>query len=466
MRAWLRMVSWWWLGLCVGLPLTGFSLGPHEVVVLVNESSARSIAVAKTYARMRDIPPGNLVRLALPWKEGQVPLRISPEEFTQFIWKPARRDVQSRRLEPQILAWVYSVDFPVAVGTAPVVSLTGLTFLRNHMPTRTEADDVKYVSPLFADPAVNGRMRESRSFDVCRDELGPAMPLPAMMLGFAGERGNTPDVILAGLEHARQADATYPRGTVYFVTNSDIRSTCRQWQFEAVVRELDTVQVHAVITNQVPSGANDLMGVMMGVADVPPFAPGIVFRPGCMAEHLTSSGAVFDDPRQTKISAWVSAGASLTAGAVVEPRSIWQKFPHARFFAHYARGATGIESFYQSVRCPLQLLMLGDPLVAPWKSSDGRVALNRPLSVIQRDQPLAVAPRVEKTARNYQRMMYLMDGVRVGEGPRMAWPAGALPEGPHTLRVVAYGGGQVRPQIFGEFRFQVAGAQPRKEQGK
>jgi hypothetical protein len=110
--------------------------------------------------------------------------------------------------------------------------------------------------------------------------------------------------------------------------------------------------------------------------------------------------------------------------------------------------------------------MLGDPLVAPWKSSDGRVALNRPLSVIQRDQPLEVAPRVEKTARNYQRMMYLMDGVRVGEGPRMAWPAGALPEGPHTLRVVAYGGGQVRPQIFGEFRFQVAGAQPRKEQGK
>jgi hypothetical protein len=48
----------------------------------------------------------------------------------------------------------------------------------------------------------------------------------------------------------------------------------------------------------------------------------------------------------------------------------------------------------------------------------------------------------------------------------MAWPAGALPEGYHTLRVVAYGGGQVRPQIFGEFRFQVTGAQPRKEQGK
>ena len=466
MRAWRRMASRWWLGLCIGLPSAGFSLGPHEVVVLANESSARSIAVAKTYARMRDIPSVNLVRLSLPWKEGQVPLRISAEEFTQFIWKPARQEVQSRRLEPQILTWVYSIDFPVAVGTNPTVSLTGLTFLRNHMPTHMEADDVKYVSPLFAGPAFNEMMGESRSFDVCRDGLGPAMPLPAMMLGFAGERGNTPDVILAGLERARQADATYPRGTVYFVTNSGIRSTCRQWQFEEVVRELGTLQVRAVITNQIPSGANDLMGVMMGAADVQPFAPGIVFRPGCMAEHLTSYGAVFDDPRQTKISAWVSAGASLTAGAVVEPRSIWQKFPHARFFAHYARGATGIESLYQSVRCPLQLLMLGDPLVAPWKSSDGRVALDGLPSFIRRDQPFTVVPRVEKTARNYGRMMYLMDGVRVGEGLRLTWPAGALPEGLHTLRVVAYGSGLVCPQVFSEFRFQVTGVQPRKEQGK
>jgi len=460
MRAWRRIASWLWLGLCIGLPLSGFSLGPHEVVVVVNERSARSIAVAKTYARMRDIPSINLVRLALPWKEGQVPLRISPEDFTQFIWKPARQEVQSRRLEPQILAWVYSIDFPVAVGTNPTVSLTGLTFLRNHMPSRVEADDVKYASPLFAGPSPGDVMREPQSFDVCRDGLGPYMPLPAMMLGFAGERGNSPDVILAGLERARQADATYPRGTVYFVTNSDIRSTCRQWQFEEVVRELGTLQVRAVVTNAVPSGADDLMGVMMGIADVQPFAPGTVFRPGCMAEHLTSSGAVFGDPRQTKISAWVSAGASLTAGAVVEPRSIWQKFPHARFFVHYAGGATGIESFYQSVRCPLQLLMLGDPLVAPWKSSDGLMAFDNLPSVIRHDQPFSVVPRVEKTARKYDRMMYLMDGVRVGEGPHLTWPAGSLPEGPHTLRVVAYGDGLVRPQIFGEFRFQVTGAQP------
>ena len=33
---------------------------------------------------------------------------------------------------------------------------------------------------------------------------------------------------------------------------------------------------------------------------------------------------------------------------------------------HYARGCTLAEAFYQSVRGPYQLLIVGDPLCRPW----------------------------------------------------------------------------------------------------
>jgi hypothetical protein len=43
-----------------------------------------------------------------------------------------------------------------------------------------------------------------------------------------------------------------------------------------------------------------------------------------------------------------------------------QKFPHPAIQVHYARGCTLAESYYQSVRGPFQLLIVGDPLCRPW----------------------------------------------------------------------------------------------------
>ena len=48
-----------------------------------------------------------------------------------------------------------------------------------------------------------------------------------MMLGVTSGRGNTLDEVLAYLERSAAADATHPKGTIYFVKNSNIRSTVR-----------------------------------------------------------------------------------------------------------------------------------------------------------------------------------------------------------------------------------------------
>jgi hypothetical protein len=47
---------------------------------------------------------------------------------------------------------------------------------------------------------------------------------------------------------------------------------------------------------------------------------------------------------------------------VTEPYSNWVKFPHARFFVYYNSGCSAMESFYQAVFSPMQILLLGDPL--------------------------------------------------------------------------------------------------------
>jgi hypothetical protein len=103
---------------------------------------------------------------------------------------------------------------------------------------------------------------------------------------------------------------------------------------------------------------------MMGAENV---NPALIqsFAPGAMAENLTSWGAEFQKP-QTKITKWIEAGATATAGMVVEPFANPNKFPSARFFEYYTSGCTILESFYQSIASPLQNLLLGDPLAKPY----------------------------------------------------------------------------------------------------
>jgi hypothetical protein len=247
------------------------------------------------------------------------------------------------------------------------------------------------------------------------------------------------------------------------VTNTDVRSLCRQWEFAPAARELATRGIPTLITNAFPSGTGaspNLMGLMAGAADIPEaVTPGrFHFLPGAFADHLTSFGAAFDTEAQTKITAWIRAGATASAGTVVEPMSRWTKFPHARVFSHSAAGCTLMESVYQSIRCPLQILMIGEPLSAPWGTratlsirglADGAVVTNR------------FTVSAEMTAQDgelFNRFLFLLDGRTLqplGKASSATLDPAALSPGRHTLRIVAYGVGSVRCQSFSETAFEV-----------
>ncbi|MEN8255563.1 MAG: hypothetical protein ABFR33_08845 [Verrucomicrobiota bacterium] len=359
---------------------------PHEVLLLVNRNSQPSLFAANTFAAMRGIPKQNIVYLDIPESAYGDTATVTPEEFTRLIWEPANAEARKRGIDGQILAWVYSVDFPIRVKTDPYdrkqMSVGGMTFVRNKPPALTLVEDGKYFSKLFSGP--NQRLKLSLpafSLAVRRDGfemnermppevgswqggLGEDMPLPSMMLGYVGEKGTDVQTVIDTLARGKESDHRGGRKGIYFVMSDDVRSKCREWQYYPAVAELQERKIEANVTTNFPAGAEDVMGVLMGAEKVD---PSLIksFAPGAMAEHLTSWSAQFQKP-QTKATEWLKAGATASAGAVVEPYSNPNKFPSARFFTHYISGCTMLESFYQSIACPLQSLLLGDPLAKPY----------------------------------------------------------------------------------------------------
>jgi uncharacterized protein (TIGR03790 family) len=437
------------------LPALADALGPHEVLVLAHKGSPGSLALARRYVEWRHIPPSNLVELDLPPEYATGKLAIGLAAFKSQILKPAVTAARDRGIDGHILAWVYSTDFPTRVDTPQPVSLTGATFLRGNLPVAEAILKADYVSPLFAGPE---RLRTTRSaaqtFDRYARWLGRDMPLPSMMLGYTGERGNTIDEVRAALWRGVQSDHTAPTGTIYFVTTGDVRSTCRAWQYEGGRLELARQGVRAVVSSTFPTGQTNVLGLMTGSASVKPERVG-AYLPGAVADHLTSFGGAFDHASQTKMTAWIKAGATLTAGTVAEPRALYQKFPTARFYLYYAQGCTAIESFYQAVSCPFQILMLGDPLASPWAADDRLSIVGLPQEPVSEAFTLKSTWQQRDAMRFYSRNLWFLDGRPMGNHAQLAVDVASLKAGAHEVRVVAYSTGLVRQQVFEVERFEV-----------
>ncbi len=444
--------------LALAAALDARALGPHEVLLLVNSRSAASLEVANHYRHRRGIPEENVVRLDLPDSVRGSPAAIGPEAFTRLVWEPANRAVSERGLGDRILAWAYSCDFPVRVDTSPPVSLTGLTFLRNELPEGGLIPTGRYASALFRGPAApGGPSGPPVSFETMRAALGERMPLPAILLGHAGARGLEVPGILRTLEYGRLSDASRPAGEIHFVKTADIRSRCRDWQFDSAAEELRALGVRAVVSSNFPAGRASVAGVMTGLPRIDAAAVRS-FAPGAFAEHLTSFAAVFDTADQTKATAWLRAGATASAGTVTEPLALWTKFPSARCFVHYASGATLLESLYLGIASPTQILPLGDPLARPWAP---------PLSmtlVLLDDEPLSgkgtfagtLFPAEPPAGAQY---VFFLDG-RALPGPagtpQVTLDAEGLSPGYHELRCAAYTRGTLRRQAFAARGFEVA----------
>ncbi len=446
------------------LASSALALGPHEVLLLANRNSPRSLEIARAYAAMRDIPEENFVALDLP----ATPIfEITPADFTTKIWNPANQSIRERELDDHILAWVYSVDFPIRIAGPPSLSIQGLTFLKNKIPDTALVERGTYCSPLFAGPETPRLSGfPAQSLDVQSSWLGQDMPLPSMMLGYMGQNGNTLEEIMACLKAGLKSDRTRPEGMVLILTNSDIRTLCRAWEFGPALRELNAQGIATLLAQTPPTNKNDsdqLIGLMAGAAEIPGITNNLFhFLPGAIAEHLTSFGAAFDNNQQTKITAWIRACATASAGTVTEPYSIWMKFPHARVFSYQVAGCTILESLIQSIRCPLQSLFIGEPLANPWAARSRMTIQGLTDNVLLQRTSLS-ANITFLDGDVFSRFVFLLDGKTLqasSKSSEVPLDPATMTIGHHKLRVVAYRVGSVRSQIFAETSFEVRRKSP------
>ena len=464
-----------WLALLASADRARAGLGPENIFLVVNASSPDSIAVANAFAAIRDVPPINV--LMLPWQGGTESMSVAA--LRQELLAPVVRAIEARRLGPQIDCVVYSSDFPWRIDfTAempaalaaqeehkfPFGSLTGMTMLMNAVqsgagPVWIDPRSNRYWRPLDAAgvPSSTDGFRNCYGWGPAGElmETGGQRYVLSVMLGVTAGRGNRVPEIVRSLEEAAAADGTRPKGTIYFVTNGDVRTTTRSPGFQPIVGELNRTGVKAeIVKGTFPVDRRDVAGLMMGSADFDWTASRSTIVPGAICENLTSYGAIFTPSAgQTPLSAFIRAGAAGSSGTVIEPYAIQAKFPHPSVQLHYARGATLAEAFYQSVQSPYQLLVVGDPLCRPWAvipaidvslraTEGGPIEPGSPLTGLVELEPRGSVKRAAGDGRSasvVDRFALFVDGVRLaqcGAGERLPLDTAQLADGHHELSVV------------------------------
>ena len=157
-----------------------------------------------------------------------------------------------------------------------------------------------------------------------------------------------------------------PPGTASLLSTSDAARNVRAAGFDSVVAAVGPgFQVRVLRANAL-RGAKDVMAYFTGLAQVPAITTNR-FRPGAVADHLTSFGGQLTGSRQMSALRWLEAGATGSYGTVVEPCNLTAKFPDpGLLLAYYRRGDTLIEAYWRSVAMPDQGLFIGEPLARPW----------------------------------------------------------------------------------------------------
>lgn len=265
------------------------------------------------------------------------------------------------------------------------------------------------------------------------------------MLGYTGSLGNTLPEVLAMIDRSVAVDGTFPSGTFYFMHTSDpARSGPRDPLFPAAVASILAFGGNAqLLFADLPLGNFDCLGIMTGLSDPNIDGANLGILSGAFCDHLTSYAATFDSASQTKMSRWISKGASGTSGTVEEPCNYPGKFVSARLHVFYRQGLSLGESWFRSLGfAPFQTLFVGDPLTRPFAYIPVVGALDGVPSG-SASGTLALTPHATTSNPNAHIASFdlLVDGVKRSScvaGGHFALDTTALADGPHEWRVLAY----------------------------
>ncbi|MDA8384164.1 MAG: TIGR03790 family protein [Betaproteobacteria bacterium] len=309
-------------------------LTPQELAVIVNDADPLSVRIGRYYAKVRRIPPRNVIHVRFPPGEAVMP----PAQFIALkAWVDAHtpRDVQ---------AFALTWTLPYRVGCMSITTAFAAGYDRRFCATGCK--------PTRFDPYFR-----SDSAHPYRD-FGWR---PTMMLA-----GTTFADVKALIDRGVASDGTHPAGTGYLVDTNDRARDVRAVEFSPLVRSMRPL-VHLVhVRANAIERRKDVLFYFTGLARVP-MIDSNRYLPGAIADHLTSYGGVLLGSSQMSALAWLKAGATGSYGTVVEPCDFPGKFPDpAVAISRYLRGETLIEAYWKSVAMPGQGVFIGEPLARPY----------------------------------------------------------------------------------------------------
>lgn len=244
------------------------------------------------------------------------------------------------------------------------------------------------------------------------------------------------------LTRAVEADFSQPEGTFYFTHTKDVRTRTRFPNFQKAIGELELLNHQSRITKQtLPERRDDVLGLTCGTAIFDWGKSGSKFVPGAIADNLTSTGGYFPKKGQTKCTEFLRFGAAGACGTVVEPYSIQAKFPFPLIHAHYAKGCSLAEAYYQSVHGPYQLILVGDALCQPF-ATPPKISITAPAAMEVVKDKFALEVDAEQSDVAIAGYEIFLDGVmvlRTSNIEDLDIDSSEMGDGFHELRVVAVG---------------------------
>ena len=304
----------------------------------------------------------------------------------------------------------------------------------------------------------SGRSYWSKNGWACTSEGQGERYVLSTVLALTGKNQSTLQQALTQIERSVGADGSEPEGNVYFAKHNDPRSKTRQPQFRFAAAELKSIGRSAkVIGDTCPKEDDQVVGATLGSPVLDWKKSGSQFAPGALCDNLTSYGAFWGKAGQTQLSEFINAGAAGASGTVYEPFTIHPKFANARLHAHYARGCTLAESYYQSVSGPFQLLIVGDPLCCPFGDFPKfEVEGLKSNAVVKKDFELAIQAADDGPAIRSYEMFY--DGVfltTIKNPEKFRVAIDDMSDGRHEIRIVGIANTPIANRTSWQIEFAV-----------
>ena len=333
---WRRLIA---AALCALMLMPAFAraLDHTQLAVIINMRDPLSVQIGEYYAAQRRILFQNIIRVGFPGNKSV----LSVGEFEAL-----RSWVQEKTM-PGVEAYVLTWALPYRVDCMSITSAFAFGY-----STAFCAEGCKPTQPS---PYFNSPTR----LPFLQLGMRPTMSLTAAT--FEGAK--------ALIDRGVAADGTRPRGTVYLASTYDAARDVRSVTYPIVDKMLKgRLTVRHVDADTTLKNAKDVLFYFIGKSNVDALDT-LRFRPGAIADHLTSNGGVLsNDTGQMSAQRWLDAGATGSYGTVVEPCNLPQKFPSPPILiGHYLQGETLIEAYWKSVQMPGQGIFIGEPLAAPFK---------------------------------------------------------------------------------------------------